>query len=248
MRKSRIPQALKIRQRLWLLPFFLTAPAAQAATVAIDVGHGNTAPNQGVISARGVPEFAFNLALARTLDAALRADGHATRLIADDGLTEDLVSRPRRAREAKADLFVSVHHDAAKERLQEEWQFEGRIQKALDDRFRGFSVFVSRENPEWRRALKCASAIGARLIAAGFTPSLYHADPVLGEGREFADRKNGVHYYDHLAVLRHAAMPALLLEAGVILNRDEELMMARDDTRARIAGAVRDAIPACIVR
>ena len=61
---------------------------------------------------------------------------------------------------------------------------------------------------------------------AGFTPSLYHAAPIAGEFKSFADRDNGVHYYDNLVVLKTARQPALLLEAGVIVNRDEELAMA----------------------
>ncbi len=38
--------------------------------------------------------------------------------------------------------------------------------------------------------------------ASGLTPSRYHADPVLGENRPFADEANGVHYFDNLAVAR----------------------------------------------
>ncbi len=192
----------------------------------------------GAISARGVAEFDFNRALALVLDDELRRRGFATVLIAADGKTTDLVSRPRQAAQARADLFISVHHDSAKARFQRDWEFEGRPRKYLDDRFRGFSLFVSRNNPHWPQALRCASAIGARMLGAGFRPSRYHADAVLGSGREFADEANGVHFYDNLAVLRHASMPALLFEAGVIVNRDEETLLARDNTRRTIAGAL----------
>ncbi len=41
-----------------------------------------------------------------------------------------------------------------------------------------------------------------------------------------------MHYFDHLAVLRHAAMPALLFEAGVIVNREEEVKMRDDNVPA----------------
>ncbi|MEO7727984.1 MAG: N-acetylmuramoyl-L-alanine amidase, partial [Burkholderiales bacterium] len=113
-------------------------------------------------------------------------------------------------------------------------------------RIAGFSLFVSRENPAWRQALRCASAIGAALVTAGFQPSLYHADAVLGENRPFADKANGVHFFDHLAVLRHATMPAVLFEAGVIVNRDEEVVMRDADARARIAGSVAQGIDGCL--
>ena len=90
------------------------------------------------------------------------------------------------------------------------------------------------------------SAIGARMIKAGFKPSLYHADRDVGENRPFADKKNGVHYFDHLAVLRNAKMPALLFEAGVIINRAEELRMADPVVRQKIAAAVSGAIEECM--
>lgn len=222
----------------------LAASAGATHTIALDAGH-NIA-TQGAISARGVAEFDFNRALVLALDEQLRGAGLATVLIAVDGRTADLASRPRRAREAGASLFLSIHHDSAKARYLLDWEYEGRPRRHVDDRFRGFSLFVSRNNPQWVGALACASAIGSRLIAAGFTPSRYHADPVLGESREFADEAMGVHFFDNLAVLRHAVMPAVLFEAGVIVNRNEELLLASDATRRRIAAAVAQAMPACL--
>ena len=218
------------------------APAG-AHTVAVDVGH--SIATQGAISSRGVAEFEFNRALALVIDDELRRRGLATVLIAAEGKTLDLASRPRQAAQARADLFIAVHHDSAKARFQRDWEFEGRPRKYLDDRFRGFSLFVSRSNPQWPQALKCAGAIGGRLIGAGFKPSRYHADPILGSGREFADEAHGVHFFDNLAVLRQASMPALLFEAGVIVNRDEESMLKRDDTRRAIAAALAAGVGDC---
>ena len=204
--------------------------------IALDAGH--SIKTQGAISSRGVAEFEFNRQLVLMLDAEFKKRGVKTTLIGVDGRTEDLASRPRRAKEAGAQLFVSVHHDSAKARFQQDWNFEGKSRKYLDDRFRGFSLFVSRNNPQWPLALKCVAAIGAQLIAQGFKPSRYHADPILGSGREFADEANGVHFFDNLGVLRNATMPALLFEAGVIVNRDEEALLAQPATQERIAVAV----------
>ena len=67
---------------------------------------------------------------------------------------------------------------------------------------------------------------------AGFAPSLYHAEPIPGESKPFADRTNGVHYYDNLVVLHTATQPAVLFEAGVIVNRAEELTL-RDPATQR---------------
>jgi N-acetylmuramoyl-L-alanine amidase len=227
--------------RLLALLLCVLAQPVMAASIAIDVGHYSEEP--GVISARDRPEFEFNLDLARAIEAVLKARGHATRLIGDDGAMKDLWRRPLAAQ--SADLLVSVHHDSVQERYLSKWTYDG-AERRHSDMFSGFSLFVSRENPGWSKGLRCASAIGAALIKKGFKPSLYHADPVFGENRPFADKENGVHYFDHLAVLRHATLPALLFEAGVIVNREEEIRMSETSVQEQIAIGVADGIEACL--
>jgi N-acetylmuramoyl-L-alanine amidase len=206
---------------------------ARAAEVALDVGHYAAEP--GVISASGVPEFEFNLALAAEVKAELERNGVRVRLIGERGDYAVLHHRTRDAR--GADLFVSIHHDSVRQHL---------LPQA--ERFAGFSLFISRRNPRPGRSLACASAIGARLRGAGFTPSRYHADPVLGESRPFADEANGVHYYDNLAVARTAPMASVLVEAGVIVNREEEARMRDPEVRRRIAAAVAGGARACLAK
>jgi len=232
-------------ERKWRLRILLAAawwlgPEALAASIAVDVGHYLAEP--GVISARGIPEFDYNLWLAREISDALRRAGHRTMLIGDDGLAENLGSRAPRA--AGMDLFLSIHHDSVQPRFLSSWESGGEM-FLYSDRFSGFSLFVSRLNSHTEASLKCASAIGAALRGAGFTPSRYHADPIVGENRPFADEANGVHYFDNLAVLKTASIPALLFEAGVIVNRDEELRMRDPAVRQRIAGAVTSAVSGC---
>ncbi|NBR29309.1 MAG: N-acetylmuramoyl-L-alanine amidase [Betaproteobacteria bacterium] len=224
---------------VWLLALPMAAQAA--GTIAIDVGHYLDAP--GVISAHGRPEFEFNRDLARDIEGELQARSRATHLIGAEGTMNSLPARPRAA--AGAALFVAVHHDSMQEHLLSTWMVDG-VERKYGDRFEGFSLFVSRENAGWKKGLACASAIGAALIKAGFKPSLYHADPKVGENRAFADKRNGVHYFDRLAVLRNANMPALLFEAGVIVNRAEEKRMADPAVRKRIAAAVSDGIERCM--
>src|SRR5258708_31897644 len=107
----------------------------------------------------------------------------------------------------------------------------------FSDRCAGSSLFVSRRSAFVRPSLACASAIGEAMRRAGFSPSLYHADPIPGESKPFADRTNGVHYYDNLVVLKTARAPAVLLEAGAVVNRVAELEAPSADRRKRIAAA-----------
>jgi len=228
--------------QVFVLFVFLTIPAG-AAKIALDVGHYFKKP--GVISARGVAEFQYNLQLAQEVEAALRKAGHVTRMIGENGMAEDLGSRAPRAR--GMDLFISIHHDSVQPRFLSTWEYEGGARN-YSDRFSGYSLFVSRLHPDPGKSLKCASAIGAALKQAGFTASRYHADPILGESRPFADEENGVHYFDNLAVLKTARVPALLFEAGVIVNRDEELRMRDPAVRGKIVAAIVSGAGACLSR
>jgi N-acetylmuramoyl-L-alanine amidase len=155
-------------------------------------------------------------------------------MIGDKGNLVFLNHRTRAA--AGADLFVSIHHDSMRE----------QVLATRRDELAGFSLFISRNNPHSGKSLACASAIGAGLRGAGLTPSRYHADPVIGENRPFADEPNGVHYYDNLAVGKTASMPSVLVEAGVIANRQEEARMLDPAVRARIARAIAQGVASCL--
>jgi N-acetylmuramoyl-L-alanine amidase len=155
------------------------------------------------------------------------------RMIGEKG---DMIFLNHRTRAANgADLFLSIHHDSAREHLH-----------SRRDEFAGFSLFVSRHNPHAGKSLACASAIGAEMRAAGMIPSRYHADPVIGENRPFADEANGVHYYDNLGVGKTATMPSVLVEAGVIINRRDEALMNDPAVRTRIARAIAAGAARCL--
>ena len=187
----------------------------------------------GAISAGGRAEFEFNQELAFEVRELLREKKFQVRMIGEKGDYAVLHYRTRAA--AGADLFLSIHHDSVKQRL-----------LPLAKRFAGYSLFVSRLNPQAEKSLACASAIGSEMRAAGFRPSRYHADPVLGENRPFADEENGVHFYDNLAIGKTARMPAVLFEAGVIVNPEEEGRMRDPAVRRRIARAIADGAAACL--
>lgn len=228
--------------RIFLFAFVLAAASVQARdTVAIDVGHYLEEP--GAISARGRPELEFNRELALEIDSAALGKGLGSFLIGFDGLMSRLSARAVAG--ANADFLLSVHHDSVQPHFLETWEHES-VQRLFSDRYAGFSLFVSRKSAFVRPSLACASAIGAALRHAGFSPSLYHADRIPGESKPFADKANGVHYYDNLIVLKRARTPAVLLEAGVIVNRDEELEMQSESVRKRIAEAVAAGLQRCL--
>lgn len=186
-----------------------------ALTVALDVGHSLTSP--GVMSAMGVPELRFNQALALAVQQVFQHRTWRPVLIGAAGEITELRARPRAAAQAHAELLLSIHHDSVQPQYLEVWDVEGKPQR-YSDRFRGFSLFVSRTNPAPQVRLACTSALGQALRQAGCTPSPQHAEPIVGENRPFADAVNGVHYYDDLVVLKTATIPAVLLEAGVIVH------------------------------
>ena len=55
-----------------------------------------------------------------------------------------------------------------------------------------------------------------------------------------------MHYFDNLAVAKTATMPALLFEAGVLVNQAEEATLARPETQAAMAGAISQGVLRCL--
>jgi len=208
--------------------------------VAVDVGHTRNSP--GATSARGVSEFEFNRVLANELVAMLRADDFTkTFLINDDGEIGSLTERTRHALAGHTNLFLSIHHDSVQPHYLETWTFNGR--RALySDRFSGYSLFVSAKNPQFDQSRLAAVEIGKAFRARGLVPTLHHAEPIHGENRLLLDPTLGIYRFDDLVVLKRASMPAVLIEAGVIVNRDEELALAEPSRQQLIATAIAAAV------
>ena len=60
--------------------------------------------------------------------------------------------------------------------------------------------------------------------------------------RELLDHDAGVYRYDQLIVLKSTRMPAVLLESGSIINREEEVKMASQEHKDKVATAVLGAV------
>ena len=139
---------------------------AAAFRVIIDVGHTKKAP--GAISARGVPEFVFNLKLGKRIEQQLLAAGfrRSVLLITEGPSGKGLVERVKRANALGADLFLSIHHDSVPDEFLEKWEFEGE-QRSYSDRFSGHSIFISDDNSDRAGSLLFARLLGGQLRKRG---------------------------------------------------------------------------------
>jgi N-acetylmuramoyl-L-alanine amidase len=216
--------------------------ARDSFPIAVDIGH--TEEDPGAMSARGIPEFAFNLALGRDTAAALARAGFPVHRIIVPGRGKTQLSRRVAASQALSPaLVISIHHDSVQERYPKTWRFAGQSRR-YSDRFAGHSIFVSRASPHFEQSLDFARTLGRGLAAAGLRHSAHHAENIPGENRETLDADLGVFEFRNLRVLREAAAPAILLEAGIIVNRAEEIALASPARRNLVAAAIVDAVTA----
>ncbi len=223
------------------------APAAKPAAAAcrrsdfrvvIDVGHTVQVP--GAMSARGVPEYTFNLQLGQNLDQALVNAGFdkTALLITSKAPPLGLFERAFRANRMAADLFISIHHDSVPDDLLQTWQYDGQ-QHHFNDSFPGYAIFVSNANADRAGSLMFGRLLGEQMQARGlgYTPH-YTLALMRNRRRALVDAEAGTYRYDQLVVLKETRMPAVLLEAGSIVDRQEELALASPERRALESAAI----------
>ena len=245
---SRKPHKVKLAA---LGPVALSPPALKPGAticdpakfrIVLDVGH--TAESEGAISARNVAEFVFNLRLARQIEEKLKAEGFAeTRLLTTGGKARaSLFKRVAVANNLHANLFLSIHHDSVPDSFLENWEFEGK-KSHFSDRFSGYSVFVSRRNPDFKTSFAFAELVGKQMKAQGLQYAQQYTQAIMGRYQHpLLNKEAGVYGNDKLIVLKSTQMPAALLEAGSIINRDEELQMDSPQRRAIISTGVTAAV------
>jgi N-acetylmuramoyl-L-alanine amidase len=208
----------------------------------VDVGHSEK--SYGAISARGATEYEFNLRLATQIVQALLDQGFAktTLLITTDPKRSGLLQRADRANKMAADLFLSIHHDSVPKKFVEKWEYEGE-KRSYSDRFPGHSVFISNDNADPKTSLLFGQLIGRELKARGLQYTPHYVEPFMGNRRRvLVDKDAGVYRFDQLVVLRMTRMPAVLLEAGSIIHRDEELKLLAPERRELITQSVAEAV------
>jgi len=195
------------------------------------------------MGADGRMEYEFNRRMVELIAADLQQDpGIRVVVVNREAKRISLSGRAAAARAAGADLLLSIHHDSVNDRyLETERQTNGRVLHYCD-RFRGYSVFYSGKNHEASRSLDFAQALGLAMRRHGLTPTLHHAERIKGENRELVNPDLGIYRFDDLIVLKSAAMPAALLECGVIVNRSEEAELLTEERQQKVVAAIHKAV------
>lgn len=208
--------------------------------ILIDVGH--TPEDPGAISAHGNPEYGYNLALANAamtqlIDAGFR---QTTLLLAKGKGYGQLAHRAEIANRVAPDLLLSIHHDSTREMYIRKWEFAG-VERNYSDKFSGHSLFVSLKNRFYKQSVVFAKLLGRELVAKGlqFTPQ--HAEDIPTARLPLVDAELGVYRYDNLVVLKDVHAPSVLFEAGLIINRKDELTLATPERRTLLAKAIASA-------
>jgi N-acetylmuramoyl-L-alanine amidase len=213
------------------------ACARSSFRVVIDVGHTVDVP--GAMSARGVPEYRFNLQLGKDIQQALLDAGftQTVLLITATAPWRGLVERAARANSVHANLFIAIHHDSVPDDFLKTWEYDGQENRYNDD-YPGYAIFISNDNADRAGSLVFGSLLGKALESRGLHYTPHYTLALMGHRRRILiDGDAGVYRYDQLIVLRETKMPAVLLEAGSIVNRREELELGTQERRSATSAA-----------
>lgn len=216
------------------------AAAHRPLRIAIDPGH--TREHGGALGARGIFEVRYNDSLAQKVCVALRAAGFTPVLTRTPEDELSLDARAQSANAGRADLFLSIHHDSAQLRYLEKFKAGSLDAYRTTKPIRGYSLFVSQLNPHFTQSYRFAELLGDQLSAIGRAPSLHHAEPIPGENRTLLDETRGIYRFDDLVVLKRTAIPAVLLEAGVITDPVDDAYVSDGANQAQIVEAIVSAV------
>jgi N-acetylmuramoyl-L-alanine amidase len=230
-------------QPVAIRPRHAPSDSGRDVVVAIDAGHGGVDP--GASGRRGTREKDVVLEVARLLAARInREPGMKAVLTRDGDYFITLQERTKRARRAKADLFVSIHADAIANP-----DVSGSSVYVLSER--GASSEAARWLAERENAadlkggvsLQDKDAVLANVLldlsqTATISTSMVAAEQVLksldktGEVRKPRVQQAG------FIVLMSPDIPSMLVETAFISNREDERKLSQPAHRAKLANAI----------
>ncbi len=217
--------------------------------IALDPGHGGRDP--GARGPTGVQEKDVNLAVARKLREFLQQKGYQVHLTRESDVFIPLEDRPAFARDHGADLFISVHCNANR----------NRAMRGIATYFLG--VAKDRESSE---AAMLENAISENTMgdleqilldlarAANLRESSSLAESIQAEicrgircRYSAAGEDNGVKQAPFYVLMgttnsRRKPMPAVLLETSFISNPEEEKLLADPDFQDQLARSITDGV------
>lgn len=209
--------------------------------IMIDPGHGGHDP--GAIGAAGTYEKNVTLDIARELAGLLKTThGIGTALTREDDHFLELSERVAVGREAKADLFISIHADSAPNGGARGLSAYTLSEKASDT----FSqALADRENYADRLGVdlkntKPAVADILMDLAARHTKEaslLARKTLVTGAGHDLRLLENPLRSAN-FAVLRAPDVPSVLIETGFLSNHQDEALLRDPAARRHIAGVL----------
>ena len=211
--------------------------------IAIDAGHGGKDP--GAIGRRGTREKDVTLAIARRLKQRIdREPGMRAVLTRNGDYFVSLRERIRRARGDQADMFVSVHADAFRDR-----NVAGSSVYVLSAR--GASDEAARWLAERENAADLVGGVkledkddvlASVLIdlsqGASMTASVEAAERVLGQLNRVGNVRRRQVQHAGFVVLKSPDIPSMLVETAFISNPGEETRLRDARHQERLAEAI----------
>jgi N-acetylmuramoyl-L-alanine amidase len=194
-----------------------------SGTVVLDPGHGGDDP--GTQDGRRIEEKRLALDLARRVKAKLRACKLPVYLTRDRDATLSLDERCRRAERWGADVFVSIHLNASRDRRTS--GIETYVMPAA-----GYSSTAEPEGLASRADR--LPALGNRCDAANMILAHYlHTGLIMyGHAEDRGIRRARFH------VIRNVACPAALVECGFLSNRQDAERLSQDAYRDALADGI----------
>ena len=221
-------------------PIGLTPTPGVSGTIVVDAGHGGKDPGT---QHNGLREKDLNLDIVRRLRTELKARGLAAVLTRDRDEFIPLSQRPDVANRIAADLFVSVHINASRNR-----------------RVSGFEVYYPRESvvngataglpPGVEPAEVAQPSASIRQILWDLfmrhsrRDSTRMASYICRSMRERVGARCRGIKGARFVVLREAQMPAVLVEVGYVTNRSDAARLASPSYRQAVAEAIADGVAA----
>ena len=224
-------------------PLMMNQQGDRLITIAIDAGHGGEDP--GAHGANGSFEKNITLKIAKKLKEKIDAEPNMRGILTRDGdYFIPLHGRVVKARNAKADLFVSIHADAFTNQAA-----RGSSVFALSERgaTSASARYLAKKENETDLiggvSLDDKDPVLARTLldlsqAATINDSLKLAQAVLGNIGKVNSLHKGKVEQAAFAVLKSPDIPSILVETAFISNPEEERKLNDEDYQDKLVGSI----------